>query len=84
MLRRQCLGKIYLRPSTSTLPAMTTISFQSPILSPCIGICHLGAGGLCEGCLRSSDEIARWVVMGEAERRRIVEDVLPQREAQRR
>ena len=58
---------------------MTTTSFPQPILSPCIGVCHLDADGYCEGCRRSGDEIARWIAMGEAERRRIVEDVLPQR-----
>jgi uncharacterized protein len=51
-----------------------------PILSPCIGICRLGEDGYCEGCLRSGDEIARWVGMGERERRRILDEVLPLRE----
>ena len=54
------------------------------IPSPCIGICHLGADGYCEGCLRSGDEIARWIAMGEGERRRLMDDVLPQREAMRK
>lgn len=54
-----------------------------PILSPCIGICRLGSDGLCEGCLRSGDEIARWVAMGESERRRLMDEVLPVREAAR-
>jgi predicted Fe-S protein YdhL (DUF1289 family) len=55
-----------------------------PILSPCIGICRLDRDGYCEGCLRSGDEIARWVAMGEIERRRLMDEVLPQREAARR
>ncbi|WP_395682592.1 DUF1289 domain-containing protein [Dokdonella sp.] len=55
-----------------------------PILSPCIGICHLGSDGWCEGCLRSGDEIACWVAMGETERRRLMDEVLPRREALRR
>jgi predicted Fe-S protein YdhL (DUF1289 family) len=54
------------------------------ILSPCIGICHLGADGLCEGCLRSGEEIARWMAMGDPERRRIMDVVLPEREARRK
>jgi uncharacterized protein len=54
-----------------------------PILSPCTGICRLGEDGYCEGCLRSGDEIARWVAMGEQERRRLLDEVLPQREARR-
>ena len=54
------------------------------ILSPCIGICHLRADGLCDGCLRSGDEIARWMAMGDAERRRIMDEVLPARETTRK
>ncbi len=53
------------------------------ILSPCIGICALDAQGYCQGCNRTGDEIARWAVMGEAERLRLMEQVLPQREAAR-
>lgn len=53
------------------------------VLSPCIGICHLGADGLCDGCLRSGEEIARWMTMGDAERRRYMDEVLPEREARR-
>jgi predicted Fe-S protein YdhL (DUF1289 family) len=62
---------------------MTTIPYPLPILSPCIGVCHLGADGYCEGCLRSGDEIARWVAMGDVERRRLMDDVLPAREERR-
>lgn len=58
-------------------------TFRLPILSPCVGICYLGEDGYCEGCLRSGDEITRWVAMGDAERQRIVEEVLPEREARR-
>lgn len=56
---------------------------SNAILSPCIGICVLDAQGLCEGCLRTGDEIARWSVMGDAERARVMEQVLPEREARR-
>jgi predicted Fe-S protein YdhL (DUF1289 family) len=63
---------------------MTTSEHPLPILSPCTGICRLGEDGYCEGCLRSGEEIARWVGMGERERRRIVEDVLPVREKRQR
>jgi uncharacterized protein len=63
---------------------MSTSPNLRPILSPCIGTCRLGTDGYCEGCLRSGDEIARWVAMGDAERRRVIEDVLPTREALRK
>lgn len=52
-----------------------------PILTPCIGICTLAANGLCEGCFRTGDEIAAWRTLDDEERRRIMEDVLPAREA---
>ena len=40
-----------------------------PILSPCVGICHLGADGYCEGCLRSIDEIRVWRASSDAEKK---------------
>lgn len=55
----------------------------APILSPCIGVCSLDDSGLCEGCLRTSSEIARWSQLGDAERQYVMDVVLPRREAQR-
>ena len=57
------------------------IDLTAPVLSPCIGICHLRSDGLCEGCLRTGDEIARWMAMGHAERLHVMDVVLPRREA---
>lgn len=51
------------------------------VLSPCVGICSLDAQGLCEGCHRSSAEIAHWPHMNDDERLHLMETVLPQREA---
>lgn len=43
------------------------------IESPCIKICVIDpARGLCTGCWRSLDEIARWGSMTPAERRTIM------------
>ena len=50
-----------------------------PLLTPCIGVCVLDASGHCEGCHRTIDEIASWGSLGEAERARLMNDVLPQR-----
>lgn len=37
--------------------------------SPCISVCRIDpASGLCEGCLRTLDEIARWGSMNEEAR----------------
>lgn len=52
------------------------------IASPCINICRMSATtGLCEGCFRSLDEIARWSRHDDAEKRRILELVAQRRAA---
>jgi predicted Fe-S protein YdhL (DUF1289 family) len=53
------------------------------VLSPCIGVCTLDEAGLCHGCLRNTSEIARWIHMDDDERLRLMEHVLPAREAAR-
>ena len=53
------------------------------VLSPCIGICTLDGQGLCEGCHRTTAEIARWSQMSDAEREFVMDVVLPGREASR-
>ena len=51
------------------------------IESPCVNICTLDArSGLCLGCGRTIDEIARWSGMNPAERSRIMAE-LPARMA---
>ena len=41
-----------------------------PVPSPCIAVCRMDeAGGLCEGCLRTLDEIAAWSRLGDAGKR---------------
>jgi predicted Fe-S protein YdhL (DUF1289 family) len=53
------------------------------IESPCIKVCTLDArSGLCLGCGRTIDEIARWATMSGAERARIMAE-LPARRASR-
>jgi predicted Fe-S protein YdhL (DUF1289 family)/8-oxo-dGTP pyrophosphatase MutT (NUDIX family) len=50
------------------------------VLSPCVGICTLRDDGLCQGCLRTTAEIAHWSQMNDYERLRLMEEVLPGRE----
>lgn len=59
-----------------------SISFTAKpaaILTPCIGICELAADGYCDGCHRSTDEIANWSSMGDTQRRQLMDQVLPAR-----
>jgi uncharacterized protein len=53
-----------------------------PPASPCINVCVLDGKGLCLGCLRSGDEIARWRDMSAAEQWRLL-DRLAERRAER-
>lgn len=40
--------------------------------SPCVSVCRMNASsGLCEGCARTLDEIARWSTMAEDDRRAV-------------
>ena len=52
---------------------------DSPPPSPCINVCVLDADGLCRGCLRTGDEIARWISMGPAEQRKLIESLKDRR-----
>ena len=51
-------------------------AMPSPIASPCTKVCTIDpASGLCRGCGRSLDEIARWMSLGEGERARIMTEL---------
>jgi len=58
-------------------------TIAKPVLSPCIGTCHLDAAGLCEGCHRNADEIAHWLAYSDEQRRELMNEVLPLRAQQR-
>jgi len=49
---------------------------SSAVPSPCISVCRMNdATGLCEGCLRTIDEIAAWSVLDDAQRRGVLEAI---------
>jgi predicted Fe-S protein YdhL (DUF1289 family) len=55
---------------------MTT---KDSVASPCNDVCRIDEiSGLCQGCHRTLDEIARWAAMPDA-RKRAVLDALPAR-----
>jgi predicted Fe-S protein YdhL (DUF1289 family) len=80
-----------MEPVASYIPACDagavlrySAEMKRPIQSPCINVCVIDAGtGLCAGCSRSLDEIARWAAMTDPERQRIMRE-LPSRHAQAR
>ena len=51
--------------------------------SPCVKVCQMDPGrGLCLGCRRTLDEIARWGAMSDQEREHVMAE-LPRRELSR-
>ncbi len=43
------------------------------VASPCVNVCVMDeASGLCQGCYRTLDEVARWSVMGDGEKRVVI------------
>jgi predicted Fe-S protein YdhL (DUF1289 family) len=55
---------------------------SEPVPSPCTSVCRMSPStGLCEGCLRTLDEIAAWSRM-EAHEKRAVWVLLEQRREQ--
>jgi len=53
------------------------------VASPCVSVCRMDpARGLCEGCLRTIDEIALWSSYDDATRRALLAE-LPARRAAR-
>jgi len=46
---------------------------MSQAVSPCIGVCRIHPQtGLCEGCLRSREEIAAWPGLQDDQRRQLM------------
>ncbi len=44
-----------------------------PVASPCVSICRMdAASGLCEGCLRTLDEIACWSSLDDDAKREVL------------
>jgi predicted Fe-S protein YdhL (DUF1289 family) len=54
------------------------IGSADAIASPCVGVCTLGPGDICIGCLRTSAEIGNWLNLTHQQRSHIMAQ-LPQR-----
>jgi predicted Fe-S protein YdhL (DUF1289 family) len=52
----------------------------TPVPSPCISVCRMEAAtGLCEGCRRTLEEIARWSSFSDAEKRAVLRAIARRR-----
>jgi predicted Fe-S protein YdhL (DUF1289 family) len=48
----------------------------APVPSPCINVCRMNpATGLCDGCLRTIDEIANWSSFSDAAKRDVWDEI---------
>ena len=45
---------------------------EKPVASPCIGVCALDEGDICEGCFRSADEITDWCALDRESKREVL------------
>jgi len=45
---------------------------EKPVASPCVSLCALDEDDVCVGCQRSADEIRRWGLMDDSERREVL------------
>jgi len=53
---------------------MTATIVSTRVATPCIAVCDIDTEtGFCRGCYRNGDEIERWLIMTQAERRETVE-----------
>lgn len=87
-MRRLARRKSFLVPGFHSGPIHRNLSThmmssqpQRAVLTPCTGVCSLDLQGFCEGCQRTGTEIAGWLQMSDEERLRMMEEVLPAREA---
>ena len=54
----------------------------TPVPSPCIDVCRMDArSGLCDGCLRTIDEITVWSRLADADKRLVWARIEHRREA---
>jgi len=51
---------------------LRVVAGESRVPSPCIDVCRIdSASGLCEGCLRTIDEIAAWGALDDRAKREV-------------
>jgi predicted Fe-S protein YdhL (DUF1289 family) len=62
--------------TADTVRTRDTVQSIAPVPSPCINVCRMDpANGLCEGCLRTIDEIANWSSFDDAAKRAVWDEI---------
>lgn len=73
-----------MKPAAEVLRERGTAALvaQQDLPSPCVSVCRMNpASGLCEGCLRSLEEIAAWSRMGDEGKRLVWRGILARMDA---
>jgi len=74
------LFTVHPSPITHHDPPTMPSPLDTSVVSPCINICRMDpATGLCEGCLRTIDEIAGWAGMSDDAKRVVLEELAVRR-----
>jgi predicted Fe-S protein YdhL (DUF1289 family) len=60
---------------------MAAVNATEVIESPCVGVCTLGPGDICIGCLRTSIEIGNWSSFSVQQRSRVMAELSQRLEA---
>jgi predicted Fe-S protein YdhL (DUF1289 family) len=63
---------------SSSKPVFAAPEQFEAVSSPCIGVCTLGPGDICIGCLRTKNEIGNWLNFTALQRNQVI-SALPQR-----
>ena len=59
-------------PTITLQAARRRAGLRPGVPSPCISVCRMDAStGLCEGCLRTLDEVASWAMASDEEKRAV-------------
>lgn len=75
----------YILSLTSVRVPVPPSTMPQPMLSPCTRVCTIDqATGLCAGCGRTMEEVARWSQMTDDERQRIMSSLDDRRGQDRR
>ncbi|SEI52970.1 DUF1289 domain-containing protein [Paraburkholderia diazotrophica] len=62
--------------TADTVRTHDTAQSIAPVPSPCINVCRMDpTNGLCEGCLRTIDEIANWSSFDDAAKRAVWDEI---------
>ncbi len=86
MLGNSAKIRFLLLPPMSTLPStpVAAPAGTGAVASPCISVCQMNpANSLCEGCLRTIDEIAHWGLFDDDEKRAVWSQLEARRATQR-